>query len=149
MPSAAYQENTRVNLLFLVPGLIVAALGFVLLFGLLISQGALDKSKQFGALSGLASGEGGALGKVLLALALLMMGLGACGVFAGVAASDAGRSRACTNLCKQKGYTRGSIGGSKALDPQNPRRHAFVACTCTGGPNPTPLETRADDLPGR
>jgi len=148
MPGAARRLQAGMNPLYLVPGLIVAALGFVLLFGLLVRQGALDKSKQFGALSGLASGEGGVLGKVLLALALLMMGLGACGVFAGVAASDAGRSRACSDPCKQKGYTRGSIGGSKALDPQT-RRHAFVACTCTGGPNPTPLETRADDLPGR
>lgn len=147
MPSAPCRRGASMNPMNLVPGLIVAALGFVLFFGLLVSQGALDKSKQFGALSGLASGQGGVLGKVLLALALLLMGLGACGVFAGVAASDAGRSRACTNLCKQKGYTRGSIGGSKALDPQT-RRHAFVACTCTGGPSPTPLETRADDLPG-
>lgn len=137
------------SLVLLLPGGLMAAVGFVLLFGLLASQGALDKSKQLGALSDVASGKAGGASKVLLLVALLLMALGACGVFAGVAASDQGRARACAEMCKQRGYTKGTIGGSREMDPKKPGRHAFVACTCAGGANPAPLETRADELPGR
>jgi hypothetical protein len=133
----------------LLPGAAMATVGFVLLFSVLAGEGALDKRKQIGALLAVSSGKAGRTNQILLMLSLLLMGLGACGLFAGVAASDAARARACVDMCKERGYTKGVIGGSKTMDPKDPKRHAFVACTCTGGSNPTPLETRASDLPAR
>lgn len=131
---------------FVLPGVALAAIGFVILFGLLASEDALSKSRQFAALGRLGSGRAGGGKRLAFFLALAAMGFGACGAFAGVAASDNARARACERTCKERGYARGSIRGSTAVDPQKPQRHAFVACACEGGTSSEPLELRADEL---
>jgi hypothetical protein len=134
------------NSLYALPGVLVAGLGFCLMFGLLASVGALSKSKQLSAFGALLSGRAGTARQLLFFLGIATMALGSCGAFAGVAISDAGRARACEQFCRSRGYARGSLGPSRASDPKYPGRAAFVACTCAGGPAPDPLETRAADL---
>lgn len=127
------------------PGALIAATGFVIVFSLLASSGALAKSKQLGALAHLASGGGGALRRALLFTAFAMMLVGSCGAFAGVASSDRERARACTAECTRRGHTSGRIGPSRASDPKNAKRALFVACVCAGGRD-EPLELRASEL---
>jgi hypothetical protein len=122
-------------------GVVLAGGGFVLLFGLLAKQGALSKSKQFAALSAMASGQAGAATRRWFFLAIAAMGLGTCSIFVGVGAKDAARRRACETTCKTRGYERGVIRGSTE---ESRGKHAFVACACEGGGET--LELRADDL---
>jgi hypothetical protein len=132
----------------MLPGVLVAMAGFVTLFVLLGRQGALAKSKQLAALGDLASGRAGRGARVAFFIALAGMLVGSCLCFAGVAAGDAERRKACVATCRERGYERGIIQGSTAMDPKNPKRHAFVACACEGG-RPEPLELEADRLPTR
>lgn len=132
--------------LYLVPGLVLAAAGFALLFWLLASQQALAKSKQLKALGELTSGRAGQTKRRLSLAALAAMAFGACGTFAGVGANDSARTKACVRSCADRGYETGKIRGSEKQDPAARGRHAFVACACERGPAPDPLELRADDL---
>ena len=134
------------KLVYLLPGVLIAGAGFVVLFALLSSVGALAKSKQLSAIGELASGRAGRAKRVMFFLALAAMGLGACGAFAGVSVSDSERRHACERNCKERGYAKGTVGGSSARDAARPSRHAFVACACEGGPAPDPLEFPADQL---
>ena len=125
------------------PGALLAAIGFVTLFGLLGSEGALAKSKQLAATRDLASGRSGRTKRVLFGLSVFLLMCGACGFFLGIGAID-GRERArCQQTCEARGYFEGTIGGSKAMEGDE---HAFVACTCTSGFETEPLELRADSL---
>jgi hypothetical protein len=131
------------NPIFILPGLVIAAIGFVLLSGLLASAGALAKSKQFAAFGDLSSGRLGPGKRRLFRIAIAALALGSCGVFAGVARSDQARARACSDSCRADGFTSGKIGGSTERRPQNPNVHLFVACICTGpsGTRETPADT--------
>jgi hypothetical protein len=128
------------------PGFLVFAAGFLLLFALLARHGALARSKQIGALRDLAAGRRGARGRTLLLLAIGALVAGTCGTFAGVTAGDAARARRCRAACEARGYRAGAIRGSTERDPANPRRHRFVACACEGGPAPDPLELDSKSL---
>lgn len=121
----------------------LAAIGFIILFVLLASQGAMAKSRQFAAMGDLAAGRAGSGKRALFFLALLAMFFGTCGVFGGVTAGDAQRRKACETTCKDKGYKSGKIRGSAE---KSGGKHAFVACACEGGPDPDPLELKADSL---
>ncbi|NUP06861.1 MAG: hypothetical protein HOW73_12485 [Polyangiaceae bacterium] len=132
--------------IYLAPGLLVAAAGFCLLFGLLASEGALGKSRQLAATGDLASGRAGRTKKRLFFVAIAALGLGTCGTFAGVAANDSKRAKACEKTCAERGYAKGHIRGSEKKDANARGRSAFVACACEGGPAPDPLELRADTL---
>ena len=134
------------KLAYVLPGVLIAGAGFAVLFGLLSSVGALGKSKQLSAIGDLASGRAGGTKRVLFFLALVAMGLGACGAFAGVAASDSERRHACERNCKERGYAKGTLRGSSARDAARPSQRAFLACACEGGPAPDPLEFPADQL---
>jgi hypothetical protein len=138
--------SSSVNLLYVLPGVLAAAAGVIALLVLLGSVGALAKSEQLSAIGTLASGRAGSKKRMILSIALAAIVVGTCSSFAGVAASDAAREAACGKSCAAKGYSKGEIGPSVAHDPTNPKRAAFVACTCRGGPAPDPLETRADSL---
>jgi hypothetical protein len=133
---------------YLLPGLSLAALGFALLFGLLASQGALAKHRQFAATADLASGRAGTTKRLLFGLSILGLGCGLCGTFAGVGRSDDLRRQRCVETCTQRGYTKGEIRGSTEMS-EKAGRHAFVACACSGGPDPDPLELEADALMDR
>jgi hypothetical protein len=130
----------------MLPGLLIAAVGFVTLFVLLGASGALAKSKQLAALRELASGRAGRGARLAFFFAVGAMGVGSCLTFAAVAAGDAKRAQACAATCRERGYQRGVIRGSTAKDANNPKRHAFVACACEGGSAPDPLELEADTI---
>lgn len=128
---------------YLLPGLAIAALGFAVFLGLLVSVSALAKSKQLRALGELASGRAGFGKRLLLFLAFAAMVSGSCGMFAGVAKSDGERVKACVRLCVDRGYSEGRIGPSAHPHPKRP----VAACTCSGGASGgTPFETRVDAL---
>ena len=128
---------------YLAPGLALAALGFIVLFGLLASVSALAKSKQLGALGTIASGQAGGAKRGLFIFAVIAMVAGSCGVFGGVAASDGERAKACSQLCTSSGYAEGRIGAASKPDP----KHPSPACICSGGASAaTPFETPADSL---
>lgn len=130
---------------YVLPGMVLAGIGFVILFVLLASVDALAKSRQLAAAGHLASGRAGPGKRVLFFIAVALLVVGALLSFAGVAASDARRTRVCTETCIAKGHRRGVIGPSKEKHPQRPSAAAFVACACTGGTAP-PVELRADSL---
>lgn len=131
------------KMIYLAPGLLVAAIGGVLFFALLASVGALAKSKQLGALQAIGSGAAGATKRALLLVAVGAMVLGSCGVFAGVAKSDAERGKACQRTCAERGYASGAIGPATTPDP----KHPSVMCKCAGGTNASnPLEIREAEL---
>ena len=92
---------------YLLPGLAIAAFGFIVLFGLLASVRALAKSKQLSALATMASGQAGGRKRALFVLAIGAMGIGSCGVFGGIAKSDAERTTACQRTCVDRGYVDG------------------------------------------
>src|SRR5687768_14883672 len=131
----------------MLPGFLVFAAGFVILFALLAKHGALAKSRQIGALRDMAAGRLGAGSRRLFFVGIIALVVGTCGTFAGVAAKDAARARSCKKLCEERGYREAKIRGSTAMDPNNPKRHAFVACACSGGPAPDPLEIDRESLP--
>jgi hypothetical protein len=129
---------------YVLPGLAVAGIGFALLFGLLASEGALAKSRQFGATADLISGRAGTTKRLLFAISVLTMGCGLCGTFVGVGRYDDLRRARCVETCTRRGYAKGEIRGSTEMADE--KRHAFVACACTGGASPDPLELDADSL---
>lgn len=128
---------------YLLPGLVVAGFGFLVLFGLLASASALAKSKQLSAIGDIAAGRAGGGKRALLFLAFGMMFFGTCGVFGGVARSDGERAKACVQACTVRGYPGGRIGRpSEPADPKHPR----PACLCDRTEALAPLEIPADEL---
>jgi len=128
---------------YLLPGAMIAALGFATLFGLLASVSALSKSKQLGAMAILAAGEAGGARRLLFFASVLAMVLGTCGAFGGVAASDHERARACQRTCVDRGYAQGRVGPAQKPD----RKRPGPTCGCSGGASAsTPLEVHVDDL---
>ncbi len=131
---------------YVLPGALLAMLGFALFFGLLAAQGALAKSRQFAALGDVLSGRAGAGRRRLAIVAFLCMGFGACGAFVGVSVGD---RKACETFCTGRGYQRATLRPSTARNPKNPGQAAFRACACEGGPDPDPLEVVATQIPAR
>lgn len=125
---------------YLLPGVALFATGFVILFALLGSVGALAKSRQFSAMRQLASGVSGSGKRAWFFASLGLLAVGMCGTFAGVARSDVKRARACTALCVSRGHTTGRIGAATHRDPRRPQ----PACLCEGGA--APFETPVSAL---
>lgn len=125
----------------LVVGLVFFFLGGAIFLGVLFGSGGAAKSRQLAVVGQLLRGEHGGSRRTLVCVALLCLGLGMCGSFAGVASMDAGRAERCVERCRAEGYAEGRIGPS--VDREPPTR--FVACTCTGGRDES-LELRADSL---
>ncbi len=121
-------------------------LGFGTMMAVVFSSGGAAKSKQFGTVGGVLAGQHGTKKKGLFVAGIVMALLGTCASFVGVSASDAKRRRVCVETCESKGYANGAIQGSKRREPPESGKHAFVACVCTTGPDPDPLELRADSL---
>lgn len=125
-------------------GFALFATGFALVFATLGAAGGLAKSRQLAVLGdGLRGGLGPGVRRRLRA-GLLLLGAGALALFAGVAAGDAARARACRSTCAARGFASGRIRGSAERSADG-KRHAFVACACEA-PGREPLELRADDL---
>ncbi|MGQ0800674.1 MAG: hypothetical protein ACT4NL_11255 [Pseudomarimonas sp.] len=116
--------------------------GAALFMLLLFSHGGAGRSQQFGVIADLLGGRRGVGKRRLTIAALILIGLGAFGTFAGVAAMDARRANRCQDYCIASGYQQGKIGPS--MERSKERR--FVACTCDGGKS-EPLELRADSVP--
>jgi len=130
----------------MVPGAVLFMCGVLVLMYVVFSAGGVAKSKQLGVISDVLAGGQGKTKRGLLLLGGVMALLGTCGAFAGVAAGDAKRRSACEQLCVERGYQAGKIQGSQERDPPGSGKHAFVACVCSEGPDPDPLELRADEV---
>ena len=129
---------------FVAPGGTLFVIGFATLFALLASEGALKRSHQYTALTDLASGRSGPGKRRLFVAAVVILSVGACASMCGVGLSDAQRAKACEETCTERGYARAEIRGSTAM--KKPGVHEFVACACSEGPAPDPLELPANDL---
>lgn len=129
----------------MIPGLAMFALGFVLVFAVLVKLGAMAKSRQIAALGDALSGRAGGGARFASLLGLALLGVGACTTFAGVAARDRAE---CEAFCTKRGYAKGVFRDSTARSPKNPERAAFRACACEGGPpGAPPLEVVATQVP--
>ncbi len=119
-------------------------LGFIVLMGLMFSSGGGAKSRQFAVVDQLSSGHHGRRKRVALFVSFGLIVFGSCGAFAGVAADDARRNEACVHTCTERDYAKATVRLSEQRDPDG---RSFNACVCEDGPEPGPLELRADDLP--
>jgi hypothetical protein len=73
---------------YVLPGTLLCFAGFSLFFFLLVKHGGIAKSKQLGVIGSILGGEKGAGARRLLVLAFLLLFLGACAAFTGVAIFD-------------------------------------------------------------
>lgn len=131
----------------LLPGVVLFMVGFATLMAVVFSSGGVAKSKQMGVVSDVLAGRQGPKKKTFFVIGLVMTLLGTCASFAAVSAGDVKRRKACVAMCEAKGYATGKIQGSELRDPPGSGRHAFIACTCSGGAALEPFEMRADELP--
>jgi hypothetical protein len=115
--------------------------GAVFFMALLFGSGGVNRAHQFSVIGRLLSGGFGPRRRALTFLSLVLLGVGMCTTFAGVASMDAERARRCREHCAAQGYPEGHIGPSIDREPAT----RFVACTCTGGSQEA-LELRADSL---
>jgi hypothetical protein len=124
--------------------LVGAALFFIgggLFMAVLFSSGGAQKSKQFQVLGDVFAGRAGPRKRGLGCLALVLVVVGSCSLFGGVAAKDRARAERCQTRCVAEGFTEGRIGPSVDREPAT----RFVACTCRGG-REGDLELRADSI---
>lgn len=121
-------------------------LGVITIMTVMFANGGAQKSKQFRVIGEIASGKLGRGARIALFVGFASALVGMCTTFAGVAQSDRARAKKCAATCKTRGYENGRIRASTATQPNNANRAAFVACACTRGPAPDPLELRADAL---
>lgn len=131
----------------MLPGAITAMIGFAVVMGVVFGAGGAAKSKQFAVVGEVMAGQHGKARRAAFLVGLVLTVFGTCGAFAGVAAGDAQRKQACERVCTGRGYAQAEIRGSTERNPPGSGKHAFVACACSAGPDPDPLELRADDLP--
>ncbi|MBV1860268.1 MAG: hypothetical protein KUG77_17775 [Nannocystaceae bacterium] len=124
-------------------------LGVLLVMIAVFSSGGSAKSQQFRVIDEVASGKHGKSTRRLFYTGVLAIGLGMCGAFAGVAGSDVERKKACGRDCTERGYAAATVQGSQERDPPGSGRHSFVACVCTDGPAPDPLEFPAEGQDAR
>ena len=90
-------------------------------------------------------GEHGRKARLSLMVSFVVMPIGACFCFGGVAKGDHERFRRCTAYCQSNGYNASRIGPNS--DRSEDRRTWFVACICEEGDlGKTPMEVRADAL---
>lgn len=118
-------------MLFVGAGLFM--LGVLVFMVVLFTSGGSAKSQQFRVLGEIGRGQHGAGKRIGLLAALLLVVVGACGAFVSSASKDAGVRDACTAKCKADGFENGKLGPSTERDPQQPNKHKFVACICSGG----------------
>ena len=108
-------------------------LGVLVFMVVIFSSGGVAKSQQFRVLGEVSRGQHGAGKRLGLGIAVLLIVVGACGAFAGTAQKDAARRTACDAKCKTDGFEQGKLGPSTERHPQQPNKHRFVACICSGG----------------
>lgn len=132
----------------MLPGAVLAMVGMLIVLIVLFSSGGAAKSRQLSAISEILAGSRGAGARRAFLVGTMMIVFGSCGAFAGVAVGDAQRRELCEQTCIDRGYASGKIQpSSKPVPaPSGTGRRGFVACACTDGPDPDPLELRADDL---
>ena len=118
--------------------------GTITIMGVMFAHGGVQKSKQFEVVGKVASGRAGRGARIAFFVGLASAIVGACSLFAGVAANDRARAKKCVATCRERGYADGKIRASTAVDPK--KRTAFVACACERGGPPDPLELHADSL---
>ncbi len=123
--------------------------GVLLLMVTVFSSGGAGKSQQLRVMDEVAGGKHGKGKRVLFLVGVAATGFGACGAFAGVAVGGAQRRKDCEHACSERGYSSATVQGSEERDPPGSGRHAFVACVCTDGPEPDPLEFPATGQEGR
>ena|SRR5688572_30787182 len=121
-------------------------LGMITIMAVTFANGGAQKSQQFRVIGEIASGKLGRGARIALFVGFASALVGMCTTFAGVAQGDRARAQKCVATCKTRGYENGKIRASTATHPNNAKRAAFVACACTRGPAPDPLELRADSL---
>lgn len=120
--------------------------GMLTIMAVVFANGGAQKSKQFQVIGEIASGKLGRRARRALFVGFASALVGMCATFAGVAGSDRARAKKCVATCQARGYADGKIQASTATQPNDVKRAAFVACACTRGPAPDPLELRADSL---
>ncbi|MBL4687932.1 MAG: hypothetical protein JKY37_25300, partial [Nannocystaceae bacterium] len=129
-------------------GSVVFMFGMVVLVIAVFSSGGVGKSQQARVMSEVVAGKHGKGKRTLFLVGVLATGFGACGAFAGVAVGNSNRHKACEHECTDRGYASAEIQGSQERDPPGSGRHSFVACVCTDGPDPDPLEFPAQGQDG-
>ena len=130
----------------MLPGALVAMLGFAVLMVVVFGAGGANRQRQVGVASEVLAGARGRGRKLWFLAGLLMTVLGTCGAFAGVAAQDQRQRDACDATCESRGYAKAEIRGSNERDPPGSKRHAFIACVCSEGTDLQPWEMPADEL---
>jgi hypothetical protein len=126
--------------------------GAVLFFGGMIAfmavtfgSGGWRKSRQFRVIGEVMGGKHGRTRRRVAIGALVALAVSVVTLFAGVSMKDRARADRCRAHCRAAGYDGGTIGPSKARQPDDEKAAAFVACTCTAAGKPS-LELRADAL---
>ncbi|MFT5355052.1 MAG: hypothetical protein ACI9KE_002266 [Polyangiales bacterium] len=118
--------------------------GAILFASQLFRNGGWAKSAQFRVLGELFRGLHGSGARTVVLISLVLMPLGSCFLFAGVASSDVERRDRCETRCAAEGYSSGRIGANSDR-VSGDRTTWFVACICEGGAGGA-LELDADSL---
>ncbi|MFK8004047.1 MAG: hypothetical protein AB8H86_31065 [Polyangiales bacterium] len=118
----------QISPLFLVGG-IATFVGAILFATQLFQNGGWAKSRQFQVIGELFRGAHGSGARIAVLISFVMMPIGACLLFAGVASSDAERRNRCEARCSAEGYEQARIGPNSGRDPSD-RTTWFVACIC-------------------
>lgn len=133
----------KISPLFIVGGALFFV-GAILFATQLFRNGGWAKSRQFQVMGELFRGAHGSAARIAVLVSFVMMPIGACLLFGGVAASDAERRNRCEARCSAEGYASGRIGPNSERDSDD-RTTWFVACICEGGPGVN-LEIDANSL---
>lgn len=121
----------------------LAALGGIALFlGVMFSSGGVAKSEQFRVIGELFAGRHGATRRLLMIVSIPVVLVGMVLSFAGVAAADAARRRACEAHCRARGNQSGRLGPSQASEPG---KAPVMVCHCEGGAG-LPVEVQLSEL---
>ena len=128
----------------MIAGAVLSATGILIFGALLFSHGGVAKSAQFRVLGELFGGTHGARSRALLLLSFVLLPIGACLLFAGVAAADHERAERCEAFCAAEGYASARMGPNSNR-VRSDRSTWFVACICEGGEGEA-LEIDANNL---
>lgn len=128
----------------MIVGAVLAFGGAILFASQLFRHGGVNRMHQFRVLGELRRGEHGKTARLLLAVSLVLLPIGACLLFAGVAQSDRQRAERCEQRCLSEGFASAAIGPNSDRVPGDARSR-FVACICEGNGRER-VEYRADEL---
>lgn len=128
----------------MVVGASCALCGALLFASQIFRHGGLNRAHQFRVLGEIRRGEHGTMARRLLTLGAVLMPVGACLLFAGVARSDHQRAERCEERCVAEGFASGVIGPNTNRVKGDPKSR-FVACICEGNGQES-VEYRANQL---